>query len=87
MEASDARVICIHSRIRRRDVRHDGHGDAGIQGHLVYIDNRLVDGGTIESLDSRDSHREKTSVMPQRSWHGAGSLGVCRRRKQRLGIK
>jgi hypothetical protein len=63
-EVSDATVICIHSRIRRRDVRHDGHGNAGIQGHLAYIDNCLVDGGRIESLDSREGHREKTSVMP-----------------------
>jgi hypothetical protein len=86
-EVSDARVICIHSRICRRDVRHDGHGDAGIEAHLVYMDNSLVNGRRIESLGSQEGHREKTSVMPQRSWHGAGSLGICHWRKQRLGIK
>jgi hypothetical protein len=88
-EVSDARIICIriHIRIRLRGIRHDGHGDAGIYGHLAYIDNCLIDRRRIENLGSWEGDREKTSVMPQRSWHGAGSLSICHRREQRLSIK
>jgi hypothetical protein len=86
-KVSDTRIIGILRCICWRDVRHDGHGDAGISRHLVYIDNFLIDREKIESLGGREGHWEKTSMMPQRSWHSAGSLGFCHWRKQRLGIK
>jgi hypothetical protein len=63
-EVGDARSIRIRSRIRRRGARHDGHGDAGIYGHLAYIDNCLIDRRRIENLGSREGHREEMSVMP-----------------------
>jgi hypothetical protein len=58
-----------------------------LMGHLANINNCLINERRIETLGSWEGHWEKMSVMPQRSWHGAGSLSVCHRQKQRLGIK